>query len=160
MPKAVTILAVIACCCGAVYCFSLSTNSFPELQSLVLSSIPPGYADRFTPSLYHKLMLAARLGSICLLLLGALVLLLRRTIQKMVLQVGLEVRALAAFYTPWFYLTRNTRLYNLGLGIILLLGFLLRLYFLTKPLRKDEANTYLYYANHPLVLGMCYYTAN
>lgn len=160
LSQAAIILFVLACVFGALYAFRMSILSFPDLQGMVLSAVPPGYADRFTPPLYHKLILLARAAGTCLLLLAAGVLLLRRSLQALIIQIAGDLRRVVFFLRPWFSLTRNKPLFNLALGLILLFGFLLRLHFLTEPLRKDEANTYLYYAQRPLVLGMSYYTAN
>ena len=43
------------------------------------------------------------------------------------------------------------------LGLILLLGFSLRLSHLQQPIRYDEAMTYVYYASQPITYGMSHY---
>ena len=46
---------------AAVGLFFASLLSFYTLRSIVLSAIPPGYDDRFTPALYARAVLGMRL---------------------------------------------------------------------------------------------------
>ncbi len=46
--------------------FIFSLNSFEQVRDLTVSSVSPAYRDRFTPGLYHKIVLNVRLGSAAL----------------------------------------------------------------------------------------------
>ena len=146
--------------CASAYALWVSTYSFEALRGIALASIPPGYADRFTPGLYGKIILALRLLAFVLAVLAAVLVRYAEPVLR-ALKIGFE-----DLTAPWSELGRGLAslrrdpLHMAALAAILLWAIWLRCAFLHEPVRKDEAASFLYYASRPVFVGLAYYTAN
>lgn len=143
---------------GALLALSLLPADFyrERVSAFVLSS----NFDLLGPDYIASLLWRLRIAGVGLLLLGAVLLLLRRRV--------LDTLSEAAASLPDF--VRDCRNYLSGivrdgdrghlyaLLAVLVVAVLVRLAFLSQPVRNDEAFTFLRYASQPLYVGLSKYT--
>jgi Dolichyl-phosphate-mannose-protein mannosyltransferase len=151
----------VSCFCAALLLLTFSLNSFEQMRGLAVSSVSPAYRDRFTPGLYHKIVLSLWLGSAALGMLGVSIWI---STQQFAAACAGVAGALRDVYNAARQGVRDLRadgvLHWAPLLIVVVWGIALRLRFYFEPLRHDEVYTFLHYASRPLFIGIAYYTAN
>ena len=104
-----------------------------------------------------RLRLAAALAGLAALLLYARRARARRTVARLVTSARVALSSLGGGLRT--ALTVESRLELAVLGSLALLALLLRLEYLTQPMRYDESTTYVHYASQPWYIALTTYTA-
>ncbi|HEY7304577.1 MAG TPA: glycosyltransferase family 39 protein [Bryobacteraceae bacterium] len=146
---------------AAASLLGVSTFSFETLRTIVLSSIPPGYEDRFTPALFTRITVGLRFLGI---VFGACAVALAFFGEQMSRTLLSTLHDLAELSTAVRKSVRvlgdSAPLHVLSLFAVVCWGIALRIAFLGEPIRNDEAYTFMHYASRPIYVGLTYYTAN
>lgn len=146
--------------CIAACAVLASVQPFSWFRTIVLSSIPSGYEERFTPLVYVKMVLGLRLMGALLGVAAVVLALFRNRLSESLSVVWCDVVAVPREFAKAITRERNGIVHLGALAAIFIWAICLRLQFINEPIRKDEAWTFLAYASRPLVLGITYYTAN
>ncbi len=154
-------IAAGVCVTAAVCLFAISALSFETLRGVALSSIPPGYEDRFTPALFAKISFGLRfLGTVLCLCAVAMVVFAER-LNRMLHQTARDLGAFGReMRTAARSLRHDPRFRVIALVAVVSWGILLRLAFFAEPIRNDEAYSFMHYASRPIYVGLSYYSAN
>lgn len=140
---------------------AVSTSSFQTLRATVLSCVPPGYEDRFTPALFSKIIFALRFFSAVFGVSALLIVFFARRLSRILLSKVRDLRELGQeLWTLAYSLRNDPPGHVLSLIAVLIWGIALRLAFLGEPIRNDEAYSFMHYASRPIAVGLTYYTAN
>lgn len=110
---------------------------------------------------FHSVVWQIRLASALLVVAGGAVHLRRRRLAELldafVRSAGADAQA--AVLALRRAVVAESRLHLAALGAISLGALLVRLDFISQPMRYDEADTYVHYASRPLYIGLTTYTA-
>lgn len=148
---------------AAIGCISFAAGrlSMEQLRALVVPVLSSREVGLFTPNLYSHILLGLLgLAVACILLaiglfcaaaaIGGILSSFWSDSKKLCRDAATRLRAL------WVYDSLRVA----ELGALTLWAAVLRCFFLSEPMRYDEAYTYLRYASKPIYIGAVYYTAN
>ncbi len=127
---------------------------------MALSAVPPGYEDRFTPALYLRIVFGLRLLAVALSAFSIALATLATRISRAVEQASREVGALGNELAVRARALRYDQLHFVAFLAVMFGAVVLRLAFLSEPIRKDESYTFMYSASRPFYVGLTYYTVN
>jgi len=161
--RAAILVRVAALVLAAIGCAFFAAGRLPSerLRAIVLTSLSAQEAGLLTPELCSRIVLG----------------LLSLAVASILLAIGLFWAAvpageiLAEFWSHLKQLRRHVagglvafwicdRVHAVELGALTLWAVVLRCFFLSGPIRYDEAYTYLRYASKPIYIGAAYYSAN
>ena len=147
--------------CAAICLFVASTLSFHALRAATLSSIPPGYENRFTPALFSKIIFGLRLLAAAFSVSALFTALFAGILSRMLLRAVRDLNELnQRLRTMAHSLLNDPPGHIFSLAAVLIWGIALRLAFFNEPIRNDEAYSFMHYASRPIYVGLAYYTAN
>ena len=144
-----------------------STLPFEPVKAKIDTFAPDGRADPFTAELFRHILLKLRVLGIILFLTGILFYVLRQRIERF-----LSEFSFLCFTSCFPFLRHLTRSLREGIAkeekmhLFVLLGFVflaigMRVHFLFRPMRYDEAVTFVYYASRPFYMILAnYYASN
>lgn len=139
-----------------------SASSYGLIRSLLDRFTADGHADLFTPELFQQIVVKARLAGLALLAVGGILLWARRSLQAYAVSILEEGKALFEA-GRWQLREAIRREHPTHWGVLLfivLMGLIVRVCFLSQPMRYDEAFTFMQYASKPLVIGLSHYYPN
>ena len=154
-------VAALAVAALGLACFALGRLPMEQLRASLLPALSAHELGLFTPALYSQIVLGLRS-------LAAASVLLAIGLFWAAVPIG---GILSSFWSHlkqfWDYVAARLRAFWIcdrlsvaELGALTLWAAVLRCFFLSGPIRFDEAYTYLHYASKPIYLGATYYTAN
>ena len=153
-------LAAVLCIAAAIACLFASNISFTSARAIVVSAVPPGYEDRFTPGLYRKMVLGLRLLGAGLPVVALGLVFVSKPLARLLDSAFRSVTVTVVEIGDEIPRTRDGLVHLSACAAVFIWAVWLRLFFFQEPVRKDEAYSYLYYASRPLFVGLTYYTAN
>jgi hypothetical protein len=151
-------IGIVALLLGAAGSIGASCLPFALVKECV-NSLAPHYARSFTAERFSEVRERYRLAAAVFLFTATVLFGYRRQIPRLYEQLLLDrdrfrgtwTQAISSFvrdpWTLWPFL------------VLSLLGFLLRLFEISRPVRYDEAYTYIAYAMHPLYRGLSDYSS-
>jgi hypothetical protein len=156
----VRVAALVLAAIGLVF-FAVARLPMEQLRVLVLPSLSAHEVGLFTPKLYSQIVLGLLSLAVALVLfamglfcaavpIGGILSSFWSDLEQLWRDVAAGLRAF------WIY----DRLRVAELGALTLWAVVLRCFFLSEPMRYDEAYTYLRYASKPIYIGATYYSPN
>jgi 4-amino-4-deoxy-L-arabinose transferase-like glycosyltransferase len=116
-----------------------------------------GSCEEFTPAFYRSVVLGLRLLACGALVVGAAVLLRRRTVQALLDRAVTATKADAVGLREFLANAVSSRFCFALLAAVIVLAVVQRILFLFQPMRYDEAYTFLVYAAKPFYVLASYY---
>lgn len=154
-------MAALALAVSGCAAFAVGRLPRERLRTLVLPSLSAHEAGLLTPELYSRIVLGLLSLAVALILLAVALFWAAAPIGGILSSFWSHLkqfwRAVAAGLRAfWIY----DRLHVAELGALTLWAAFLRCFFLSEPVRYDEACTYLRFASKPIYMGVTYYTPN
>ena len=146
--------------CSAICAEFVASLPFSRFRSIVLASIPPGYEERFTPRLYATIVFGLRLIGALIGVSAASLTWFQNRVSCLLASAWSDAVAVPREFARAIAQERNQPVHVGTLALISIWAVWLRWQFISEPIRKDEASTFLHYASRPLFIGITYYTAN
>lgn len=151
-------LAVLTLLCALALGGITSLASYEIVRGRLVQAYGTERANRYlTPAIFAAAILRLRLAALFLLAAAAGMLTLRRRLARLI------EAPWAALYLSFRHFGRGRHQRNLvttgALVLITLVGLLVRLPFLSQPMRNDESVTVLRYASKPVYIGVSIYAA-
>lgn len=147
---------------GSAALTGLSLLSFDAVKRHLDALAADGRAGPITPAWFARMALACRLAAAGLLAAGALLYRLRARVPRYAGELAASFTSLAADVRRSLRAIVKTEepLHLVAFGVILLVAVVLRLLFLSQPVRYDEAFTFTSWASKPFYVAMSHYAAN
>ena len=138
----------------------LSFLSFEEARAAVDTFAHDGNCERFNFLLFTQIVFRARLIGVVLIVLSGSLFVLRNNVCENVLTVINSSTSMFQELTKQFCysLRKEDKKHLYVVLLILLLGVLVRLFFLFQPIRYDEAFTFVNFASKPIYRGLSDYS--
>lgn len=137
-----------------------SFSEFSTIRSYVDSLSTDHIVESFTNSYFHSIVWKARIAAVILLIVAVLSFFVRKKIMNILAQLFSDAFhfSVSFFARLKYSIEQENRFHLTTLLIIFISGFLIKLYHLFQPISYDEAFTYLYFVNRPLLIGLCDYS--
>ena len=155
----IVILAIVVLIALGCIMIALSFMPFEIIKARMDAFAADGEASPLSADIFYGIINKLRLAGILVLVVGAALLVFRK---RAIAGVANILPSLTIFMKQIIGDSRQairseSRSHIVALGVIMVVGIVMRALYLREPMRYDETATYLYFAARPLYLGLSYY---
>ncbi len=133
---------------------------FEAIKVKIDSFSMQGSADIFSVSIFEQIVFKLRLTGIALILTCGLLYLVKSRIHQYVYNLSASFSYFIKEISGEFIASvrKEDRVHLLSLFIILIIAVAIRMLYLFEPILRDEAYTFVNFAQKPLLIGLSYYS--